>query len=242
MSWRQGVLRAARRAGAEPALRRVQYALSSAEQRRDRRDCRQVGLLLAYLLREDSNCIDAGANVGDVLRQIVRYAPRGRHVAFEPLPDLAAGLRVGFPAVDVREAALSDAAGTATFHRVRDGSARSSLRPTGAEEERLSVSVQRLDDALDAGYAPDLIKIDVEGAEGLLLRGARETLARHRPVVVFEHGAHAARFGTTSEEIHDLLAAAGLRLLDIDGGGPYSRTAFAARVRRGDLWTFVARR
>jgi FkbM family methyltransferase len=241
MSWRQPVLRAARRVGAEPALRRVQDALSGAEQRRDRRDSRQLGLLLAYVLREDSNCIDAGANVGDVLRQIVGYAPRGRHVAFEPLPELAAGLRAGFPAVDVHETALSDAPGTATFHRVRDGNARSSLRPTGAAEDHLSVSVQRLDDALDAGYAPHLIKIDVEGAEGLVLRGAQATLERHRPVVVFEHGAHAERFGTTSEEIHDLLAAAGLRVLDIDGGGPYSRADFAARVRRGDLWTFVAR-
>jgi hypothetical protein len=101
--------------------------------------------------------------------------------------------------------------------------------------------VQRLDDALDAGYAPDLLKIDVEGAEGLVLRGAQATLERHRPIVVFEHGAHAERFGMTSEEIHDLLVAAGLRVLDIDGGGPYSRTDFAARVRRGDLWTFVAR-
>jgi FkbM family methyltransferase len=241
MSWRQTVLRAARRVGAEPALRRVQYAFASSEQRRDRRDDRQLALLLAYVLREDSNCIDAGANVGDVLRQIVRYAPRGHHVAFEPLPELAADLRRAFPAADVREAALSDASGTATFHRVRDGSTRSSLRPTGEGEERLSVSVQRLDDALDAGYAPDLVKIDVEGAEGLVLRGAQATLERHRPIVVFEHGAHAARFGTNSEEIHDLLAAAGLRVLDIDGGGPYSRTEFAARVQRGDLWTFVAR-
>jgi hypothetical protein len=141
----------------------------------------------------------------------------------------------------VHEAALSDTSGTATFHRVRDASTRSSLHSTGAAEDRLSVSVERLDEVLDAGYAPDLIKIDVEGAEGLVLRGAQATLERHRPVVVFEHGAHAERFGMTSEEIHDLLAAAGLRVLDIDGGGPYSRTAFADRVRRGDLWTFVAR-
>jgi FkbM family methyltransferase len=241
MSWRQTVLRAARRVGAEPALRQAQDLFASAEQRRDRRDGRQLALLLAYVLREDSNCVDAGANVGDVLGQIVRYAPRGSHVAFEPLPDLAADLRRRFPAVDVREAALSDEAGTATFHRVRDGSSRSSLRPTGSAEDRLTVSVERLDDAVDAGYAPHLIKIDVEGAEGLLLRGAQATLARHRPVVVFEHGAHAERFGTSSEEIHDLLHAAGLRVLDIDGGGPYARTEFAARVRRGDLWTFVAR-
>jgi FkbM family methyltransferase len=241
MSWRQTILRAARRIGAEPALRRAQYALSGSELRRDWRDMHQLRLLLAYVLQEDSNCIDVGASVGDVLRQIVRVAPRGSHVAFEPLPDLAADLSTRFPTVDVRATALSDVSGTASFHRVRMQSARSSLRPTGAAEDRLTVEVERLDDALAAGYAPDLIKIDVEGAEALLLRGAQQTLRRHRPIVVFEHGVHAERFGTTSEEVHALLQDAGLRVLDIDGGGPYSPEAFAARVRRGDIWTFIAR-
>jgi FkbM family methyltransferase len=241
LSWRQTVLRAARRAGAERALRNVQYLLSPSEQRRDWRDARHLELLLAFTLRADSNCIDVGANVGDVLSHMVRLAPRGRHVAFEPLPDLAAELRRRFPGVAVHQSALSDAAGTATFYRVCDSPARSSLRPTDLPESPLSVPLERLDDALPRPYAPDLIKIDVEGAEAAVLRGAQETLRRCRPLVVLEHGAHAERFGTTPDEVHDLLVSPGLRVFDIDGGGPYSKRAFAARVRRGDLWTFVAR-
>jgi FkbM family methyltransferase len=241
VSWRQTVLGAARRAGAEPALRNVQYLLSSAEQRRDRRDARHLELLLAFTLRVDSNCVDVGANVGDVLRHMLRLAPRGHHVAFEPLPDLAAELRRRFERVDVHPSALSDAAGTATFYRVRESPARSSLRPTDLPESPLTVPVERLDDALPRSYAPDLVKIDVEGAEAAVLRGAQETLSRCRPLVVLEHGAHAERFGTTPEEVHDLLVGPGLRVFDIDGDGPYSKRAFAERVRRGDLWTFVAR-
>jgi FkbM family methyltransferase len=238
---RQAVLRAARRVGAEPALRALQDRLSPYEVRRDRRDVRQLELLLAWTLREDSNCVDAGANVGDVLREMVRLAPRGRHVAVEPLPDLAADLRRRFPGVAVRQSALSDASGTATFHRVREAASRSSLRPTGAPEDQVQVAVERLDDALADDYAPALVKIDVEGAEAGLLRGAQETLQRHRPLVVLEHGASARHFGTTAEEVYALLRGPGLRVFDIDGGGPYTEADFAARVARGDIWTFVAR-
>jgi hypothetical protein len=73
-----------------------------------------------------------------------------------------------------------------------------------------------------------------------VLRGAAETLARHRPTVVLEHNASAQHFGTSSETIHGLLLEAGLRVFDIDGDGPYERSEFARRVRANELWTFVA--
>jgi FkbM family methyltransferase len=240
---RRHVLRAARRVGLEPPLRRVQHVLASSERRRDWRDNRQIELLLAYTLAEDANCIDVGASDGDLLRHMVRLAPRGRHIAFEPLPEQAGALRARFPGVDVRQAALSDAPGTRAFHRVRASHWHSSLEPMGRPAsalDTLAVEVQRLDDALPIGYAPDFIKIDVEGAEGGVLAGALQTLRRHRPVVIFEHAGHAAHF--PEADVFSLLAgAAGLRVFDIDGGGPYDRATFAARVLRADLWTFVAR-
>jgi hypothetical protein len=69
------------------------------------------------------------------------------------------------------------------------------------------------------------------------------TLREHRPIVVFEHGDDgAARFGSTSASIHDLLCReAGLRVFDIDGNGPFDREGFVAHVRAGGVWTFVAR-
>jgi hypothetical protein len=58
--------------------------------------------------------------------------------------------------------------------------------------------------------------------------------------VIFEHGAHARHF--PEADLFALLARdAGLRVFDIDGGGPYDARTFAARLRRGDMWTFVAR-
>lgn len=175
---------------------------------------------------------------------MVRHAPLGRHVAFEPLPDLAAALRAEFPGVDVRECALYDAPGTLPFHRVRASHWHSGLRAMGRPADQLDtfpVAVRRLDDVLPDGVVPALIKIDVEGAEAGVLAGARDTLRRHRPVVVFEHGAHAAHFPGGSAAVFVSLADAGLRVFDIDGGGPYDLAGFAASVRAGRIWTYVAR-
>lgn len=243
-SLRHRMILTARRMGVEDRLRDV-HALRSRTSRRDRRDMRNLRLLLALTLPEDACCIDIGANVGAVLREIVRVAPRGRHIAYEPLANLAQVLAREFPGVDVRNAAVSDHTGEATFHRVRAHDTRSSLSAldfADDELERLTVRLEDLDSALPADFAPALIKIDVEGAEEQVFRGAAQTLARHRPIVVFEHSPTAHHFGTASETLHELLAGAGLRVFDIDGRGPYGPGELAQRVRSGTMWTFVAHR
>lgn len=241
---KQAILRMARRLGLEPRLRRAQRALSRGASRRGYVDDEHTRLLIALALPAGSSCIDIGANVGAVLEDIVASFPDGPHLAFEPLPELAADLERRFPQVDVRNVALSDHAGTATFSRVVDAPGHSGLgevRGEGAVEQ-LEVPLVALDDVLPDGFVPAFIKIDVEGAEEQAFRGMLRTLREHRPLVVFEHGDHAARFGTTSESIHDLLCGeAGLRLFDVDGNGPFSRAEFAARVAAGGMWTWVAR-
>jgi hypothetical protein len=98
------------------------------------------------------------------------------------------------------------------------------LRPLPRQMELATITVRtaRLDDDLPAGFVPTLSKIDVEGAEEQVIVGAMQTLRRHRPTVVFEHGrGSAAVYGTTPEQIHQLLfEGAGLGI-DLDGAGPY---------------------
>jgi FkbM family methyltransferase len=206
-----------------------------------------VRLLLAYTLASDADCIDVGAYAGDVLSEMVRLAPRGRQLAYEPLPELARSLAARFPSVDVRAAALSDSAGEADFVHVVSNPAYSGLRereyPGRERLERIRVRTERLDDSLPGGFAPAFIKVDVEGAELQVFRGARETIARHRPTIFFEHGRGAAdRYGTRSAQIYDLLVGeTGLRLFDEHGGGPYSRDGFEALFDR-PIWNFVAHR
>lgn len=213
--------------------------------RRNRRDEEHLALLLAYTLSPASNCIDIGAHTGHILRQMVRLAPEGRHIAYEPLPDLAAGLRSAYPDVTVRQAALSDAAGQVSFVHVVSQPGYSGLRerdyPGEETVQRLTVEAVRLDDDLPADHVPDLIKIDVEGGEGLVMAGGMDTIRKHKPIVFFEHGAGSSdHYGTTSSDIHRMLVEdAGLRIFDVDGGGPYSRMEFEALFDQ-PIWNFVA--
>jgi FkbM family methyltransferase len=235
------VRRLAKRAGVERQAQWV-YEHTVPLAIRNRRDNEHQRLLMAFSLAEDANCIDVGAHGGAILREIVRCAPRGQHLAYEPIPELAARLRRDFPGVDVRCAAAGDRAGQATFFHIRSSPEESGFSPRDhVDAEPLTVRVERLDDALPDDYVPALIKIDVEGAELHVLRGAIATLRRHRPIVVFEHGMGGAdRLGTTPRDVHRLLVGeAGLRIFDIDGGGPYDEAAFAG-VFTERLWNFVA--
>jgi len=203
-------------------------------------------VILATVLRADSNAIDVGANEGMVLEAMTRIAPGGKHIAYEPVPELHDDLIKRFPNVDVRQAALYDAAGTASFTHVLDLASRSGLRQRSdldASPDRLhqiSVRTERLDDALDDDYVPTLIKIDVEGAELGVLRGAVETLHRHRPYVLFEHGIGGADlYEAHPTEVFDLLDTSGLRIFDLEGAGPYSRDQFEATFTEL-IWNFLA--
>ncbi|HEY2044127.1 MAG TPA: FkbM family methyltransferase, partial [Jatrophihabitans sp.] len=213
---------------------------------REGQDNAHVELVLGWLLRDESNCIDVGANEGRFLAHIVNRAKHGTHLAWEPLPEFAERARREFPTVEVHQAALSDHAGLAEFVYVPELPAYSSLRersyPSEVHPERIQVQLERLDDSLPEGYVPHFIKIDVEGAEREVIEGGLETIARHRPIVVFEHGLGAAdRYGTTPEHIWDLLAGtAKLHIFDMDAVGPLSRDHFSEIFASGERWNYIA--
>jgi FkbM family methyltransferase len=165
--------------------------------------------IIARAVRPGDTCIDVGAHVGDVLRYMVA-ASVARHLAFEPLPELAAGLRRDFPSVDVHEVALSTEDGSVSFQRVATNPAYSGLLlrhldRAGERVDTITVRTRRLDDMTDPTVPIRLIKIDVEGAEFGVLKGGAETIKRDRPLIVFEHGMGAADvYGTRPQDIFDL--------------------------------------
>jgi FkbM family methyltransferase len=232
---------------ADPVTGPEMRALLSVGGRREARDRHAMSVLLAATLARDAHTIDVGAHSGAVLREIVRIAPEGRHIAYEPLPDLARQLSGEFPTVDVRNAALSDETGETSFIHVDSAPEFSGLRERdyggidNVEKHEITVRTERLDEMLPDGFVPRFIKIDVEGAEMLVLRGARKTIARHRPSIVFEHGVGASdRYGTTPGEVHALLVdELHMRIFDLDGAGPYTREAFEA-IYAAPLWNFLA--
>jgi FkbM family methyltransferase len=231
-------------AGLGRALEWGAYNWPSRTMRRDRRDNRHAIVAMAVRLAPDANCIDVGAHKGAFLEHMARLAPQGAHVACEPLPHLAAELRERFPAVTVHEVALSDAAGEATFNflpTMQGFSGLHDVAPGEHEVRKLQVQTARLDDLLDPELPISLIKIDVEGAELGVLDGAERTLKRWRPAILLEHGTAASSFGSTSADVHGRLAAAGLRMYDMDGAGPLSAEQVAARIRDGERWNWLAR-
>jgi FkbM family methyltransferase len=142
-------------------------------------------------LMGDGNSIDIGANAGHILKSLTKLSPTGSHWAFEPVPRLAARLRAKFPDVTVGQLALSDHNGIVDFNFIPEDPAYSSLlkRPdveAGMEVRPLRVEVRRLDDCIPHDVPIAFIKIDVEGAEAAVLRGATQLLHNFKPIVVFE--------------------------------------------------------
>jgi FkbM family methyltransferase len=194
----------------------------------------EIGLraILASALRRDATYVDVGANRGQTLRDAVRVAPEGRHVAFEPIPAVAAELSRMFPTVDCREMALGARPGDAQFCYFRDLDGWSGLRrsPRISDErgnpEYIKVTISTLDAEI-ADRIPRVIKIDVEGAELGVVEGARALLAEARPLVIFEHVAAAsALYGTPPEALWELLTGLGYEIFAVTGDGPFTREAF----------------
>ena len=211
----------------------------------------QTSQVMARVLSADSNCLDIGAHTGAILRAMLQHANKGRHVAFEPLPHLAAQLRRDFPDVDVCEVALSDVAGSATFQYVVTNPGYSGLRRRHYDRpneqlQTITVATGRLDDLVPADRPIRLVKIDVEGGELQVILGGLTLLARCRPFVLFEHGKGAAdHYGTTPAAVHEaLVGQCGLHINLMErwlaGQPPLKRSEFIEHFNRGRDFYFLA--
>lgn len=141
---------------------------------------------LARFIRPGMTVYDVGAQAGFYTLMFSRLVgDRGRVIAFEPCPYEARHLldhvRMNALAnVTVIEAAVSDQAGLAGFTFDRPRTENALGETAGASFQVPTVS---LDQICAAMPAPDLVKIDVEGAEAAVLTGASHMLRCHRPTV-----------------------------------------------------------
>lgn len=164
--------------------------------------------MMRRLVKESCNCIDVGCHLGSMLSTIVRLAPQGHHIAFEPTPYKVRWLKQKFPEVDVREVALGDTPGELKFYHNPSQSGYSGLRRPLTNETvvELTVKCERLDNILLPDHRIDFIKLDVEGGELAVLRGAVDTLRRHRPALLFEcTRTGLSCFDFTSTQIYEFL-------------------------------------
>jgi FkbM family methyltransferase len=148
---------------------------------------------LTATLRPEDVVFEIGANQGDCLA--VEASIASYVMAFEANAELASVLRFRYITtknVCIRQEAISDKIGHATFYidqRPGVGAVASSLLVLNDLTDTLPVEVPTttIDSVVaDTGMVPTFIKIDTEGAEPMVLAGARKTIETHRPRIVFE--------------------------------------------------------
>lgn len=188
-------------------------------------------------LRADSVALDIGANFGIMSLFMGRIAGQGGRIyAFEPSPANAAVLRFHCehnPQFNIRpvNAAVSNQHnGSASFFLL-DGGLHSgnsltfdrdfvpNLDPTlHAAQKEIRVETVTIDGFCTANdVKPDLIKIDIEGAEVLALEGARQTLLNTHPAVILAVHPWWLPEGRTVNELQYLLDGVGYSILKPDG-------------------------
>lgn len=180
---------------------------------------------LSSSLRADSVFLDVGAHIGYFsIKAAPQVGPNGRVVAFEPNPETLKLLRDNVAVnqahnIVVEPFACTDREQTLTLYAAP-------IINTGASSiSQMNASVSAVD--LPRPYTVrgrpiddvvrelnlsrvDAIKIDVEGAEVSVLRGALKTLNRFHPKVVVEViASQLASFQTTPEDLNGLIKSAG---------------------------------
>jgi FkbM family methyltransferase len=185
-------------------------------------------------LSESAACfIDIGANLGyySILARI--FNPNIEVHAFEPVPGIRKYLQMNtalnhFTDIRVNEIAMSDKRGEATFYSHRNprfediedhlfGDSRLiDLDPSAYNKTSFKVVTDTLDNYAEThvkGKRIDLIKMDTEGTEIMVLRGAHLVLSVHKPIIMCE----VLRNGIETE-MESLLSKYGYSFFKVDNG------------------------
>jgi FkbM family methyltransferase len=206
---------------------------------------RETWLGLSKSIPRGGVFVDVGAHIGYYsLKAASIVGPAGRVLAIEPNPVTISRLRAdiresGASQVVVEPVACSDSEGMVEFFAAtRENAGASSLSSANAAEAgpiraTYRVRTRRLDDIVrESGVTRvDVVKIDVEGAELLVLKGAAETLDRYHPVVEVELiDKQLANMGTSSAEVIGFLRSHAYAIRHLYGEFHNTEFAFAPGV------------
>ncbi len=192
-------------------------------------------------VRPGSIVFDVGANVGAYTVLFAAWAgPAGRVFAFEPAPAALAGLRQHVALngladrVEIVPAAASHGVGTARF-QIDGASGSNALAPLAASGATIDVDTISLDAFCDRrALRPDVVKIDVEGAELDVLKGGRRVLSSSELQVFLElHPSVWASRGVTPDAIREELAGQRLVPEPLEGSiDIWRHEGISVRLRR----------
>ncbi|HEX3617147.1 MAG TPA: FkbM family methyltransferase [Solirubrobacteraceae bacterium] len=168
---------------------------------------------LQTLVPSGSAAIDVGANIGFFTVRFARWVgPQGRVIAIEPEAHNIASLRRRVQRAGLAGVVECLAAAAAD----RPGELRLAITPGHPADHHLAdtgvpVPAVTLDDIAGTQERPiSLLKIDVQGAETMVLAGARRLIETHRPAIFVEvDPASLARSGSSPEELVAALTSIG---------------------------------
>ncbi len=192
----------------------------------------------------ERDVIDVGANIGFFSVLASRKLARGRVLAIEPTDAAHAKLIENLELNGVRDKVTvfkglaSDSAGQAQIHHIAGMEEFSAMggivHETVRDLDRTSSLEQTrtVDDLVEEyGLDPALIKVDVEGAEGLVFAGARKTLETSRPVVISELARPMLEtMGSSPEAV-----IAAFHALDYEVTDPSNRSARPGQMPYGEI-------
>lgn len=172
-------------------------------------------VLAALLARAKSSKVfwDVGANAGYMSLRFAEANPDAQVWAFEPIPELAGAIcrsaqASGLDNVSVLNCGLSDKRSNATFHVGKNSVHSSMFYKDGLVDHSIEVTLFDADFLVANGLpAPDIVKIDIEGAETLFFQGAAGLLREHHPTLIFE--CYRKPDGTTPVDVLRYLQALG---------------------------------
>jgi FkbM family methyltransferase len=211
--------------------------------------------ILKTAIAKDSVFIDIGANIGCICLPLAKHVgDRGCVLSFEADPAIFKKLQHNTSLNSFAQwrgfnHALGSTPGTLTFHRAANtgsfGHAVGSLYASDWHSggSTFEVSVDTLDRVLDKDQVNrvDAIKIDVEGAEMDVLRGALQTIERYRPILCLEVCEHTyTSAGWTPQDLFELLSPFGYSFEALDERNP-GRTRQLQGPDDRDYLTLVAR-
>jgi len=192
-----------------------------------------VARVLDERLRAGGAFVDVGCNVGYFSLYAARVVgAEGRVTAFDPNPAncellTASAALNSMDNIEVVHAAVTDRPGRVGYEDI-DGNGRIvDLDRVRGGAGRVEVEAVTLDRALAEHARIDLVKIDTEGAELLVLRGAEAVLARHAPdlVVEFSPTALGQVSGADARALPEFLHARGYRMAIVGEDGRAARPA-----------------
>ncbi len=166
---------------------------------------KQTKRIMQIVLEDESTFIDVGSHKGEVLELALKISKKGKHFAFEPIPNLFHKLNDKYGSkCEVLNYGLSDQKKQSSFQHVTTNPAYSGIKmrtyPKDEQVETIQIQLDTLDNQLKQHDRVDMIKIDVEGAELEVLKGAKKIIEKFHPIIVFEHGLGASDHYNTSPE------------------------------------------